>query len=214
MQREGLPSSNPITATELERLLAAARSGSLEARGRLLQAFRPYLLLLAGQELPADLQSKAGASDLVQETFAEAHRDFSGFAGRTGAELLAWLQRILTRNATDLAKRYRHTDKRQLDRELPLDDSSVSGNLRERLASDSTSPSGKALRREQAEAMQQAFQQLSEDQQQIILLHHQENRPFDEIARLLGRTEAAVRKLWARAIQRWRKEVESLYGPS
>jgi RNA polymerase sigma-70 factor (ECF subfamily) len=213
MRLEDLPGRTPLTTSEGEALLAAAQSGSPEALGRLLEAFRPYLLLLAGQELPADLQAKAGASDLVQDTFAEAHRDFPRFVGGSVTELLAWLQRILARNAADLAKRYRRTSKRRLDRELPLDDSSVSGKLRHQLAADSTSPSGKAVKREEAEALERALERLPEDHRRVILLHHRENRPFDEVARLMGRTEAAVRKLWARALRRWRQELEDLYGP-
>src|SRR5262245_15665872 len=42
--------------------LVAARAGSADALGRLLDDFRPYLLCIAGSALDADLQAKAGAS--------------------------------------------------------------------------------------------------------------------------------------------------------
>ena len=56
-----------------------ARQGSLDALGRLLESCRNYLLLLANQQLREDLQAKAGGSDLVQDTFLEAQRDFRAF---------------------------------------------------------------------------------------------------------------------------------------
>ena len=59
--------------------LAAARAGSREALGQILQACRGYLLLLAERELAPDLRAKGGASDLVQETFLEAQKDFAHF---------------------------------------------------------------------------------------------------------------------------------------
>ena len=57
--------------------LQAARDGSREAMGNLLEACRAYLLLVANRELAADLRAKGGASDLVQDTFLEGHRNFS-----------------------------------------------------------------------------------------------------------------------------------------
>ena len=44
-------------------------------------------------------------SDLVQETFLEAHRDFPRFEGGTEREVVAWLRRILVRNLADQARR-------------------------------------------------------------------------------------------------------------
>jgi RNA polymerase sigma-70 factor (ECF subfamily) len=58
-------------AVSLSKEFLGARKGSREALGRLLETCRPYLLLVANNELDRDLQAKAGASDLVQETFIE-----------------------------------------------------------------------------------------------------------------------------------------------
>lgn len=191
--------------------LVAARAGAPDALGRLLEAYRPYLAALAEQQLPADLRAKAGVSDLLQQTFAEACEAFPRFAGATAAELLAWLQRILTRNAADLANRYRNTDKRRLDRELSLNRTPLQGALAAGLAVDTPSPSAEVQRREEAEILERALGRLPEDYRQVVLLHHRDNLSFEETALRLGRSEAATRKLWARAIERWRREVEELY---
>ena len=53
--------------------LEAARQGSPDALGQVLEYCRPYLLAVANEQLETDLQAKAGASDLVQDTFVEAH---------------------------------------------------------------------------------------------------------------------------------------------
>src|SRR5712691_7213043 len=199
--------------SELERQLAAAQAGSREALGRLLEACRPFLLPLAQRQLATDLQAKAGASDLVQETFAEAFRDFPQFLGRTEPELLAWLQRILRHNAVNLANHFRHTDKRRLDRERSLEAGQSCSDGAEQLADDSKSPSGKAMQREEAEVLQRALERLPEDYRRVILLHHRDNLSFEATARQLSRTEVATRRLWFRAVERWRSEVELLYGP-
>jgi RNA polymerase sigma-70 factor (ECF subfamily) len=202
---------SPMPSLELAALLEEARKGSREALGELLKVCRPRLLDAAERDLPADLQAKGSASDLVQESLAEAVQDFPEFAGRTEGELLAWLRRILHHNLLTFISSYRQTGKRNVRLEMPLD-GPESGDLPGHLLSNSTSPSGKAMRREQAEAMEQALERLSEDDRQVIVLHHQEDRPFPEVARLMGRSEMAVRQLWTRAIRRWRQEVEARHG--
>ena len=87
--------------------LAAARDGSRDALGQALEACRNYLLLIADRELGADLRPKGGASDLVQETFIEAQRDFDRFGGATEAEWLAWLRQLLKHRLANFRRRYR-----------------------------------------------------------------------------------------------------------
>src|SRR5829696_9456278 len=101
--------------------LAAARGGSPEALGDALEACRAYLLKIAEADLDPALRAKGGASDLVQQTFLEAQRDFGRFAGGSEEELLAWLRQLLRNNLANFARDYRRTGKRRLDRERLLD---------------------------------------------------------------------------------------------
>src|SRR5689334_5788737 len=99
-----LPASAPW-----EQRLEAARNGLQEALGPLLEGYRPYLLLVANRQLPPDLRPKVGASDLVQDTFLEAQRDFAQFHGHTEDELRAWLARVLLNNLANITRQYRAT---------------------------------------------------------------------------------------------------------
>lgn len=78
------------STVKLANWIAAARDGSDDALGESLEACRAYLLLVARQEIDPALMAKAGASDLVQETFLEAQRDFGsripGLAASNTAE--------------------------------------------------------------------------------------------------------------------------------
>src|SRR5262249_40289408 len=109
------------SAGDVASLLEAARSGSQEALGQLLELSRGYLLMVANGELASDLQAKGGPSDLVQETFLEAKRDFRQFQGGSEAELLAWLRRVLLNNVANFTRRYRTSGKRSVEREVTLD---------------------------------------------------------------------------------------------
>lgn len=80
-------STCPAPARRGEEWIRAARDGSLEALGRLLDNFRPYLLRLANAELDARLQAKLSGSDLVQKTFLEAQHLFERFHGNLAGDL-------------------------------------------------------------------------------------------------------------------------------
>jgi RNA polymerase sigma-70 factor (ECF subfamily) len=193
------------SAQDVPALLAAARAGSRVALGQVLEAFRPYLLLVARQELDPAVQAKGGPSDLVQETFLEAQRDFDRFHGTTADELQAWLRQLLLHNVADFTRRY-DTAKRGVDREMPLEAGSSSSPGPEPCA-DTPSPSQEAIANEQAERFAHALKQLPDDYRQVILLRYEERHSFEEIGRLLQRTPNAARMLWLRAVERLKKEL-------
>ncbi len=189
--------------------LAAARSGSREALGQALEACRGYLLLIAQQELNPDLRAKAGASDLVQETFLEAQKDFAQFHGKSEEELRAWLRQLLLNNVANFTRRYRATGKREIAREVTVEGGGSSADRAGGLTADALSPSGLAMEHEQAQALREALEKLPEDYRRVILLRHQEQRPFEQIAQLMDRSASAARTLWSRAIRRLRQEMEA-----
>ncbi len=187
--------------------LPAARAGSREALGKLLEAARQYLHSIAQQELDADLRAKNSPSDMVQETFVEVQRAFEHFRGDTEAELLAWMRQLLLNRVGKLRRRYRDTQKRRLAREVALGDDSTNGPA-EGLAANMPSPSGQAMEHEQDQALQAALGRLPEDYRRVITLRYEEQLPFEEIGRLLQRSPDAARKLWARAVERLHEELD------
>ncbi len=189
--------------------LASARAGSPEALGQALEACRGYLLTIAQQEMDPQLLAKGGASDLVQETFLEAHRHFGHFRGNAEAELLLWLRRLLLNNLVDFRRLYYQTAKRDARREVKLDAGDSSRQRDAGLAGTEPTPSTVAMAQEQAQALERTLQRLPEDYRQILILRYQEERSFEEIAGVMQRSVNAVRKLWARAIERLQEEWEA-----
>lgn len=189
--------------------LSAARAGSQEAMGTALEACRGYLLALAERELDADLRAKGGASDLVQDTFLEAQRDFAGFRGQTEADLLAWLRRLLLNNLANFARTYRQTAKRRLDREVRLPGSGESNAGESRIAADTPSPSARTRAGEDAAALHAALSRIPEDYREVLTLRYVEGLTFEQCAERMGRSAAALRKLWSRAVERMQAEMES-----
>jgi RNA polymerase sigma-70 factor (ECF subfamily) len=187
--------------------LAEARAGSREALGQVLETFRGYLLLIADRELEPELRAKGGASDLVQETFLEAQRDFSRFHGNSAEELRAWLRRVLLNNVANFTRQYRERAKREVGREVPLEAGGSSHKRGAGLAADTISPSGQAVAHEQAEALARALERLPPDYRQVLALRHEEQLTFEEIGQKMQRTANAARMLWLRAVERLQKEM-------
>src|SRR5262249_28451681 len=173
-----------------------------------LEACRGYLLTIAQQELDPELRAKGGASDLVQETFLKAHRHFSHFHGDAEEELLAWLRRLLLNNLADFRRLFYETRKRQAGREVTLETGSSSRDRLGGLAGAEPTPSKLAMEQEQGTALRQTIERLPEDYRQVLLLRHQQELSFEEIGRLMNRSANAVRKLWARAVERLQQEWE------
>ena len=125
-RRKRTPSSRRV-----EPLIAAARDGSPEARGQLLNAYRPFLLSVATEQFDSDLKAKAGPSDVVQDTFVEAQRDFDRFKSDSEEEFRIWLHAILMNNLADLRKRFLKAAKRQVRRERPISARDSKGLMRD-----------------------------------------------------------------------------------
>jgi RNA polymerase sigma-70 factor (ECF subfamily) len=194
----------------VEELLARAREGDRGERDRLFEACRGYLALVARTQVESWLQAKADASDLVQQTLLEAHRGFDRFEGKTEAEWLAWLRRILSHNAADLVRRYRGTSKRQARREIPLrrpSDDSQAGGAPEP-AGRELSPSQQLIAHDRDLQIAAALDRLAADHREVIVLRNLERLPFDVVAERMGRSRPAVQMLWARAIKKLQETVQ------
>lgn len=186
-----------------EFLLGQARAGDAAALGKLLELYRNYLRLLARALIGATLRVRLDPSDLVQETFMEAHRDFAQFAGAGERELAAWLRRILVHNLADQARRQQsrgRDHRREESLEALLERSSL--DLQQALAEGLSTPSARAARREQAVLLADALAALPPDYREVIVLRHLERLKFDEVAARMQRSAGAVRMLWTRALEK------------
>lgn len=209
-----------LASFELRDCLAKARQGDVAARDRLFAACRSYVGLIARATLERRLQSKVDASDLVQQTLMDAHRDFEQFAGQTEQEWLAWLRKILAHNTGDAYRHYA-ADKRQVQREFSLQAAGgTSSQSDETLIGfdpegpDAT-PSQIVLHQERELAVAEAISQLPEDYREVVFLRNVQRLPFDEVAARMERSRPAVQMLWMRALQRLREILgETFHEPT
>jgi RNA polymerase sigma-70 factor (ECF subfamily) len=184
-------------------LIDSARRGDAECRDRLFGLCRSYLGFVARSQVETWLRRKVDASDLVQETMLEACRDFERFEGCTEKEWLAWLRKILARNAADFVRHYRKTAKRAAGREVPFrdPDDSLARGAPEPAAPQAT-PSQEFLELDTELRVTAALAELPPDYQEVIVLRNLERLPFEQVAQRMGRSRPAVQMLWMRAIRK------------
>jgi RNA polymerase sigma-70 factor (ECF subfamily) len=166
------------------------------------ERFRTYLLLLARIELGKNSGPKLDASDLVQQTLLEAHRQRDRFRGRTPAEMAGWLRRMLACNLAD-AWRQLKRGKRDVARERALEaelDAS-SARLEGWLAAEGLSPSQQAVHNEQLLRLADALAALPEAQREAVVLHYWQNLPLAEVAVRMRRTPASIAGLLQRGLK-------------
>jgi RNA polymerase sigma-70 factor (ECF subfamily) len=202
----------PPSPSDPQQLLTKARRDAPACLGRLLQFYYNYLRLLASTQIDAKLQARFSPSDVVQETFLEAHRDFGQFRGQTEAEFLAWLRRILANNLARLVERHVLAEKRDVRREVSLNRFGAAieqstTRLDQMLADRTESPSADAVRREHAVILADQLAAMAPDYREVIVLRHLEGLPFKEVAERMDRTPGAVRMLWLRAIAYLREQL-------
>jgi RNA polymerase sigma-70 factor (ECF subfamily) len=173
-----------------------------EDGGLAVERFRSYLLLLARMRLRGLPDARLNASDIVQQTLLEAHRQRQQFRGEGPSEMAAWLRRMLACNLAD-AQRALHRGKRDIDRERSLEAvlAESSARLASWLAADQLSPSQQAARNEQALRLTDALTALPEPQREAIVLHYWQGCSLAETAQRLGRTPAAVAGLLHRGLR-------------
>jgi RNA polymerase sigma-70 factor (subfamily 1) len=191
-----------MTSQQWQTRLASARAGSDSALGQILDGFRPYLWIIARGELGPELQAKVGGSDVVQESLLNACNAFERFQGDTPEEMQAWLRKILLRVVSHRRREFAGTDRRAVEREVPLDASDSRRRLKRQLSDKGETPSQRAMSAEQRHALERALRELPDHYRQVIRLRSEEQRPFEEIAKALGQTPDGARMLWGRAIRK------------
>ena len=173
----------------------------------MLQSHGNYLLWLANHELAAGVRAKAGASDLVQQTFMRAQQGFDQFQGQSPEQLQGWLRKILLRNLANFHRDYLTAKKRQVTKEAPLGTGTKFEQQIVKTAADCKSPSSLVRHDEETNRLMAVIETLPDDYHQILKLRYWETMTFNEIGERMGRSAEAARKLWARAFHRLEKEL-------
>jgi RNA polymerase sigma-70 factor, ECF subfamily len=191
----------------ISQLIAHARQEKT-GLGKLLERYRPFLLLKARREIGPKLAARSSPSDVVQETMMEATRAFEGFRGQSEPEFSAWINQIHDRNMAEAARKHVHAAKRAVAKEQRMDQGDASATISWwEPAADQSSPTQRLIRGERALRLARALEKLPEKQRRVVCLRHIEGWSLDKIAEELGRSAAATAGLVKRGLQALREDM-------
>jgi RNA polymerase sigma-70 factor (ECF subfamily) len=161
-----------------------------------------WLRVLARHEVNQRLGAKFDPSDVVQQTLIEAWQGWDRMDATDEPQRQAWLRQILAHQLAHFVRHYQGTQKRDLSREVSLDESLCrsSERLGALIPGRDPSPSNAAATREQQVLLARVLESLADDYRQVIVLRSLEELSYAEIAQRMDRSEAAVRMLWLRAL--------------
>lgn len=199
-------------SSEWLRTISAARNGSGDAFAEIVRNYWDYLNVVARGQISEDLRTKVGASDLVQQTLMIAFQELPRFHGETRQDLLNWLVRILKNRVATAGRTYRGTQKRSLAREIRQEQ--LSADWHEANSRNQNLTASQILvSKDVTERVKLALQELPTHYETVIRLHNFERKSFEEIGTELGKTAAAVRKIWVRAVLQLRIKLSHEQGP-
>lgn len=174
-----------------------------------IQRFRPILLSIAEAMISPTLRGHLEASDLVQQTFLEAHCNAEKLAGTESAPLFGWLRICLKNNLLDAVKHLK-SQKNDLKRQMRISELAESFDRMEQLlVADQTSPSQIAERNEQILILLALLQEIPPDQKTAVIMKHLRGCSLKEIAEELNRSESATAGLLHRGRQNLVAAMES-----
>src|SRR6266851_6070662 len=185
-----------VAAPSDEALIAQICEGSREALAVLFRRHARAVRAVAYRVL----RDTSEADDMVQDVFLLIHRACRAFDSSKGLARF-WIFQMAYRRAIS---RRRYLTSRHFYTRLDLDGA----------ASELADPRVKAGQFEDSAdgrlgngGLQKAFEALSENQRQTLVLHFFEGRTFDEIATKLGQPKGNVRHHYFRGLEKLRKHI-------
>jgi RNA polymerase sigma-70 factor (ECF subfamily) len=196
------------TRDQTDRLLDDARQGKAGAVDELFGQFREPLRRVIDLRLDPVLARRVDASDIVQDVLIEANQRLTEYLKSPDMPFHLWLRHLAQDRIIDTHRRHRLAQRRSVDREQPIarpawDDES-SHSLAAQLVDVERTPASEAVQAELARRLAAAVNELAEDDREIILMRHHEQLANQDVAKLLGLTEAAASMRYLRALRRLR----------
>ncbi len=181
------------TDSLLETHLAAAKSGDREALERVLCAAQEWLGRDVVQSMGEPLRAQTRPSDLVQDCSVEVVRCIANFEGTSVAQFRSWvstiLQNCVRKQARFLAAQRRKSPSRTSQLKV----------VAEEVLPTVPSPASELQQAEALLILQESLESLREDYRMILEQVPLAGRPVVDVAKDLGRSDAATRMLLSRA---------------
>lgn len=179
---------------EFKRRVAA--NGSTEL-ARLFDENRERLKRMVSYRLDSRLRGRVDASDIVQNTFLKASSELDSYLQSSDFSPTVWL-RVLNKRSLAETHRVERAKRRMPSEQIR----GMSPSLFDAISESMESPSEFLARAELYQQLTELFDDLSETDREIIVIHHIEQQSIQETATELGITPGSAAKRYIRAIRK------------
>lgn len=184
---------------DLQLLTQAAARGDREAVASLIERYLPELRAFVRLQAGPLIRARESTSDLVQSVCREVLQHEERFQHANEGAFKQWLFTTAKRKIFN-RREYYLAEKRDVLRNMPGGGDGESALLA--CYKTFSTPSARAGVREQVERVEAAFEELTEDQREVILLAYVTGLSRAEIGEQMGKSEGTVRVLLHRALAR------------
>lgn len=189
-------------------LLAGVDAGNEEALNRLLERHRVAVHRMVQMRLDQQIKNRVDVSDVVQDVLVEANRRLTDYLADPRMPFHLWIRQIAKDRIIDAHRRHRGSAKRSVDRErrmtTPAGMNHSTMDLAGQLCDGELTPAAAAMQHEIARRVEQAIEQLNEQDYEIIVMRHYEQLSNQEVAAALELSEQAASMRYLRAVRRLR----------
>jgi RNA polymerase sigma-70 factor (ECF subfamily) len=189
-------------------LVRRFRAGDESAFRELFERFGPVLTARIEQRLPRRLRRKIAVSDVVQESLLSAFDARESLREDSENALRAWLRTIADHKVHEAVRRLELAAKRDSRREVTRNHRAATAEV----PGGQASPSQIAIGAEMHALAQHAMRRLPPDYREVLRLARQEHLSLVDAAERMGRSHEATKKLYGRALARFRIEFGRLGG--
>ena len=179
------------------RLVARAQAGDQAAFRQLFEAYSPLVYRIA-MRMVGD---EGDAADLTQDIFVRAYEKLGSL--HDGQAFHAWITRLAVNMAHDRARR-----RRPLTFSLDASPPGTDAGMEWQLPSTTDGAEEQLLTSELSEQLRKAVLSLSVDHRSVVVLHHLEGMPVEQIANTLAVPIGTIKSRLARARAELKKLLE------
>ena len=172
----------PPTSQEMEPVIRRAKQGNRSAISMLYEIYADLIYRYIAHRVPSD-----EIEDLTSEVFVSMVKGLPNYE-ITGAPFEAWLYRIAAARVADFYRKRSQTIQTELSETLS--------------DNHSPKPEESMIEGQEIDELKEALNQLTEEERKILLLRFVERRSHREVAKIVEKSEMAVRSIQHRALVR------------
>ena len=199
-----------------EVLVSRAAEGDPEALSALMIRYRQRLKRMVLLRMDRRLQSRVGASDVVQEALIEAARRLGEYAADPPMGFFLWLRWLTADRLMNAHRRHLGTQKRDAAQEVSLYrrpmPEACSVSLAQQLLGQITSPTQAVARAELQLVVQEVLNSMDPIDREVVVLRNFEHLTAAETAKELGIKLSAASKRYVRALKRLKQALSAIPG--